>query len=420
MAFLVACLLGAALALSGRGKPVGEKPAGELAVQVEGRNPWTHTNLNNGPDEFQFAIVSDRTGGHRADVFSRAVEKLNLLQPEFVLSVGDLIEGGNKDDKKLAAEWSELDGYVKRLRMPFFYVPGNHDYGHEKTARFWKEKFGASYYHFTYKNVLFLCLNTDDPPGSGAGHLGEEQIAYARRVLAANRGVRWTIVAMHKPIWTSTRLHESGWLDVEKALDDRPYTVFVGHVHRYHKFVRNGRSYYQLATTGGASKMRGLSYGEFDHLVWVTMKRSGPVLANVLLDAVLPEDLSTPATNEPGVSTAQQKPTRPVRGQLFYEGTPAAGAYVVFQRIDGQDKRAVRAEGMVEADGSFTLSTYRANDGVPEGDYAVTVVWRKPFVDGNGKPGPNILPARYAKAETSGLKAIIKPGPNDVVLELHK
>lgn len=264
------------------------------------------------------------------------------------------------------------------------------------------------------------CAGRIIPCRGGQGRLGKEQIAYARRVLAANRGVRWTIVAMHKPVWTAAKVRETGWLDIEDALGDRPYTVFVGHVHRYRKFVRNGRNYYQLATTGGVSKMRGLSYGEFDHIVWVTMKKDGPVLANVLLDAVLREDLSTPETNEPGVSTANRKPTEPVRGQLFFEGVPASGAYVVFQKIGGKDKRRVRADGMVEADGSFRLSTYRANDGAPEGDYAVTVVWRKPFVDAVGRPGPNVLPQRYAKAETSGLKAAIKAGPNDLILELRK
>src|SRR5262249_2943810 len=142
----------------------------------------------------------------RANIFSHAVEKLNLLQPEFVLSVGDLIEGGNKDDKKLDAEWKEVDSFIERLQMPFFYVPGNHDHGTKKTAQLWQEKFGRSYYHFLYKNVLFLCLNTDDPPGSGAGNLGEEQVRYARDVLDANRSVRWTIVAMHKPIWTAAKL----------------------------------------------------------------------------------------------------------------------------------------------------------------------------------------------------------------------
>src|SRR5262245_33079512 len=127
-AFFVTALLGAALAFSGLGQQAIEAPAPALAVRSEDRNPWTHTRLNNDPNEFQFVIVSDRTGGHRPGVFSRAVEKLNLLQPEFVLSVGDLIEGGNKGEDKLDAEWKELDGYVSRLKMPFFYVPGNHDY----------------------------------------------------------------------------------------------------------------------------------------------------------------------------------------------------------------------------------------------------------------------------------------------------
>ncbi|GAH72348.1 unnamed protein product, partial [marine sediment metagenome] len=48
--------------------------------------PWTHLNFRNDPNAFQFAIVSDRTGGHRAGAFPEAVRKLNLLQPEFVLS----------------------------------------------------------------------------------------------------------------------------------------------------------------------------------------------------------------------------------------------------------------------------------------------------------------------------------------------
>ena len=63
-------------------------------IIVEDLNPWSSLDLNNDPNNFQFAIVTDRTGGHRAGVFPDAIRKLNLLQPEFVISVGDLIEGG--------------------------------------------------------------------------------------------------------------------------------------------------------------------------------------------------------------------------------------------------------------------------------------------------------------------------------------
>ena len=384
------------------------------------RKPISHGRINSDPEEFQFAIVSDRTGAHRPRIFSQAVDRLNLLQPEFVLSVGDLIEGGTKTPKQLAAEWEEFDGYVARLKMPFFYVPGNHDTGNKTTDQFWRERFGRRWYHFVYRNVLFLCLNTDDPPGSGVGSLGKEQIEYAKKALAENRDVRWTIVALHKPVWTASDVAKRGWLDVEEALKDRPYTVFCGHVHRYHKFVRNGRNYYQLATTGGGSKLRGVEYGEFDHLVWVTMKKSGPVLANIMLDSVLDEALRHPDSEEKGVSTASRKPTHPTRGVVYFEGAPIAGAQVVFTAANSTDRRPVRADALTEGDGSFTLSTYTAFDGVVEGEYAVTVVWRRPLVDANGKAGPNQLPTRYDSAEKSGLRFTVKPGANEFRIQLER
>src|SRR5262249_52492987 len=151
-------------------------------------------------------------------------------------------------------------------------------------------------------------------------------------------------------------VEKSGWPEVEKLLAGRPYTVFVGHVHRYQRFVRNGQRYYQLATTGGASKVRGTDYGEFDHLVWVTMKKAGPVLANSLLDGILPEDLKKVETAEDGVTEYYLRPTHPVRGKIFLDGRPVPGAYVVFQAA-GKEHRPPRADAMTDADGSFTLST---------------------------------------------------------------
>src|ERR1700685_2035577 len=94
-------------------------PENDLQFRVEERNPVTHLKINPHHEDFQFALVSDRTGGHRPNVFSQAVEKLNLLQPAFVISVGDLIEGGNKKPKVLDNEWKEFDGFISKLQMPF-------------------------------------------------------------------------------------------------------------------------------------------------------------------------------------------------------------------------------------------------------------------------------------------------------------
>ena len=69
----------------------------------------------------------------------------------------------------------------------------------------------------------------------------DEAMKMLRDMLANNKGVRWTLVFLHKPMWFEGSVAKTGWLEVEKLLKDRPYTVFAGHVHRYQKFVRQGR-----------------------------------------------------------------------------------------------------------------------------------------------------------------------------------
>ena len=87
--------------------------------------PWTSENFKNNLDNFQFAIIGDRTGGANVQgTFEIAMDQLNLLQPEFVMSVGDFIEGYTEDMAKLNAEWDEIDGFIKKLEMPFFYTQG--------------------------------------------------------------------------------------------------------------------------------------------------------------------------------------------------------------------------------------------------------------------------------------------------------
>jgi hypothetical protein len=244
------------------------------------------------PGQFQFAIVTDRTGGHREHVFESAVSKANLLLPDFVMSVGDLVEGYTTEAALIAQQWDEFRGFVGKLEMPFFYVPGNHDISNPVMAAVWKEQFGRSYYHFVYHDVLFLCLNTEDGAPS---HLSEAQVEYMRRALADNSSVRWTLLFMHKPLWNESEHPEgrAAFERLEALLSARPYTVFAGHYHTYKKSVRNDRRYIVLATTGGASELKGPLHGQFDELAWVTMTDKGPRLANLTLDGILDEDVRT-------------------------------------------------------------------------------------------------------------------------------
>lgn len=254
-------------------------------------NPWNHLDFRNDPNAFQFAIVSDRSGGIRAGVFEKAVGKLNLLQPEFVMSVGDLIEGYSTDVTEVNRQWDEFQGIIKRLEMPFFYVPGNHDQSNPVQARIWRERFGASYHSFVYRDVLFLCINAQD----GTMHrIDEAQVQWVRDTLAAHPEARWTLLFLHTPLWEEEYTDKSGWPAIEAALQGRKYTVFAGHYHDYLRRVRHDSRYYILATTGGGSALRGPAYGEFDQVAWVTMTNDGPLVANLLLDGIRADDIRTP------------------------------------------------------------------------------------------------------------------------------
>ena len=275
----------------------GCSPAPERAtINIEpasGPVPYSSLDVNNNPDNFQFAIVTDRTGGHRDGVFEKGISKLNLLQPEFVMSVGDFIEGYTEDEARLDAEWTEFNGFIDSLQVPFFYVPGNHDITNKLMYDKYKELFGKDYYHFVYRDVLFLCLNSEDNyRGAGRGTIGDEQYAWVEKAMAENTDVKWTMVFMHQPLWDQ-EAETLRWKDVEKLLEGRKHTVFVGHRHNYVKFERNNSKYFVLATTGGGSTLRGPAFGEFDHVVWVTMTDDGPILANLMLSGIWDENVNT-------------------------------------------------------------------------------------------------------------------------------
>lgn len=281
-----------------------EKPAPDQIrlPEIDGPKPWSEKPILNGPDRFQFAVMTDNTGGHRPGIWLDGIRHVNLLRPEFVVSVGDLIEGYTEDKSEIEAMWKEFLAGMESMQMRFFFVPGNHDLSNPVMHKVWKEKFGREWYSFDYHGVHFLCLSSEDPKQT---HMSDEQVEWIEKDLAEHADARWTFAFMHKPLWVTAEQSmaagngdPTNWKKVEALLKDRPHTVFAGHVHHYVQYDRNGTNYYHLATTGGASQLRGVPYGEFDHVTWVTMEADGPRVAHVRLGGVLAPDIVT----EPGIA----------------------------------------------------------------------------------------------------------------------
>jgi len=224
-------------------------------------------------------------------VFESALDRAEALGPAFVISVGDLLDtsdfGGTPDliTPEMARErWRKLSETTQGRLMPFFYVGGNNDLRTATMEEVWQELFGPTYYHFLYENVLFIVLNSEDPPGSPPGSMSEAQLAWLQGILAENEDVRWTFLFVHKPLWLYPE--PSAWTAIERLLGNRPRTAFGGHMHEYSRTEINGNLYLGLATTGGASDLSGVASGSFDHLVWVTMTDAGPQITNLMLDGI--------------------------------------------------------------------------------------------------------------------------------------
>ena len=291
---------------------IGALPAtAQQNVALAGEaTPWTDQPQLNDANEFQFAVVSDNAANPREGVFQAALAKLDLLRPEFVLSIGDYIHGYDHEMKPLADEEvvrqkrRKFDEALGTLAMRFYRVPGNHDFNNDLSAGIWKELYGPAYYSFVYQGVLFLCLNSQDGEDYKVG-IGQQQIAWVKDVLAGHRDARWVCLFFHQPLWLEDekRLESvkqaggatelTGFHEIETLLEGRDYTVFAGHHHRYGKWVKDGQKYFRLATTGGQSSLRGPEAGQFDHVMWVTMTDKGPIVCNLLLEGILDEDAKT-------------------------------------------------------------------------------------------------------------------------------
>lgn len=108
-------------------------------------------------------------------------------------------------------------------------------------------------------------------------------------------------------------------------------------------------------------------------------------------------------------------PVHPVRGQVYYDGKPAAGVKVYLLPTSAPMVPRVprNPHGVTAADGTFELSTYGNKDGAAEGGYQVSLVWTEAPKDGEEASDHDKLLGWYGPIH-SKLTAQVKPGANDL------
>ncbi|HEX2163627.1 MAG TPA: metallophosphoesterase [Thermoanaerobaculia bacterium] len=259
------------------------------------------------PGPVTIGVIGDQTLAADLDAsyrtLARAVEVLAARRPDVVLHTGDLLES-SRPPAEVRAQWQAATGLLDRLPAPWFLAAGDHDVNppafrpgspDRSRERLFQELYAAReprvrerlWYSFDVAGVHFVALHSQqtlhaDPRWGNVflARVGEDQLAWLARDLAAHAGARATVVFLHQPLW----LHWSGWRPVHELLRrHRVAAVVAGHLHHDQSGgTLDGIEYLVVGAAGGATKEGGRDAGAVHHVTLLRVGAPGGVEIELL------------------------------------------------------------------------------------------------------------------------------------------
>ncbi len=243
----------------------------------------------NARDSFRFVVLSDRTGGHVPGQWAEAIADVNRLRPDFVMSIGDFIEGSDDSAEAVEREWREVDALNQRLLAPLFYCPGNHDVGGPVGRRIYTRLHGVrgrTYYSFDCRGCHFVVIDSMLLPLRGERAEARVALTWLADDLASAGRARHVFVFSHYPLYA-----ERSWKDLRPLLDAERTTVFCGHWHALSHTVADGVRFYVLAATAAHRPTDNAREGKFNCFAHVVVSAGQPAVSIIPVGQVKPHDL---------------------------------------------------------------------------------------------------------------------------------
>jgi predicted phosphodiesterase len=220
-----------------------------------------------------FAILGDRTGRAVPKVYEEAWREIVAAHPEFVVTVGDSIEG--MDDSRARAEWEALK-QVWPQSLKIYQTPGNHDIWDDQSARLFTEETGDSTsYSFDVGGAHFVVLDN-----SRTEDLSAAQLDFLQKDLERRQGNGPTLIFFHRPFWLiPMKLHMTNFRLHQLARQYGVCCVISGHGHQFQTLAQDGVLYLEVGSSGASLAQAGpagIGYqdGWFYQYVYATVNGS--------------------------------------------------------------------------------------------------------------------------------------------------
>ena len=154
---------------------------------------------------------------HCTDDAAKAVNVANSLKPQLILGLGDY------SSTETESCWVNLSKPVDSITKIAF---GNHDNEYDGLANAYLNHYGLSkqFYSFDIKNVHVLTMATEEEFGAGS-----EQYNFVLNDLrnsANNPDIKWIIVTMHNPVYSSPNGCSDSSCESDEELSELYHPLF--------------------------------------------------------------------------------------------------------------------------------------------------------------------------------------------------
>ncbi len=231
------------------------------------------------------------------DIFLYNIEQINILKPDYVFVVGDLIYGYTKNKEELNYQWNGFFKTISFLNSKYYLVNGNHDTSsNEVGEEVFKKRVGELRWVKRFKNKLFIALNTEEI--SHVSEISDEQFLFLKNALKKYKRVKYKFVMLHKPLWWKN-YDENDWFKrIHPLLKKyKVNAVFAGHFHEYEYRKIDGIEY--IVTGGGGAELGDESYnGAIYHFLYAKESKNGIDFYVVSNRGLLKKDFVTPEKKE--------------------------------------------------------------------------------------------------------------------------